>query len=581
MFISDFIKRVSQKDLFRAFNASILILLCSLVLLDLYIFVWVQRREADEEIASTHRAIKVANVQVAQVFESANGMLHSILSEIDGRDPNLIPQDELSSIWTRARVGSSSLLRLSIHDKNGASSVSLDPPLTDRQDYFLYQTEAGRRRLERAMMIDAEKDLFIGSPEFIEMSNQWGIPISRAILSPTGAVQGLIVAIVPVSLFADLYEGLRSDRADLFALWRNDATILTRTPPDSSVAGKRFANAPLWSHYPKAQSGQYIARTVTDGVDRLVIYRGLAPLPLVLVYAIEEQNLSWAALIRYWEILLITMVFLVVALASAWALRRYMQALSQSNDMLTAAVAEASVASAARAIFIANMNHELRTPLNAVIGFSQMLRTGIYGELGHPKYREYAEHIEESGNHLLALIVDMIDIAEIESGHRILTSEAVGLVSLVEMVANQCRFLANKAGVRLDVVIDEAILIGDPKSLRQVLINVLGNAIKYSPKGGAVTLRAGPSETEGMHRIEICDHGDGIAIAELHLVGQPYFRTTASLKSAVGGTGLGLAITYGLVRQMRGTVAISCPADGGTCVVICLPIEGPIASIGG
>jgi two-component system cell cycle sensor histidine kinase PleC len=247
------------------------------------------------------------------------------------------------------------------------------------------------------------------------------------------------------------------------------------------------------------------------------------------------------------------------------------EALAHSRDESDRARERAEAASRAKSEFLANMSHELRTPLNAILGFSEMIFSNALGN-NPGRYREYARLVHESGNHLLALVNDILDLAKIESGRLELRE---GEINLAVLIPETVRLLTDQAaGAQLnltsDVEADLPILRADGRALRQILINLLSNAIKYTPAGGEVGVFASLSET-GEIIFGVRDTGVGIDPRDQLRVFSSFGQGRHDVVAGVKGTGLGLAIVKGLCEAHGGRVTLASQIGEGTCVSIALP----------
>jgi signal transduction histidine kinase len=487
------------------------------------------------------------------------------------RSPDDVSLAELREIERSSVGGLTQVMRLYLFGRNGTSQV-LEPNINvaDR-DYFVYQTDSWRTVPERALMTDIESDLFIAAPVLGRVTNSWILSVSRPIRDVTGAGVGVAMVTIPLETFNDLFQALLVQPSDLFAMWRNDATMLVRAPDNLEIRGRRFPNAAIWSHYPSSPSGHYVAPTVTDGIKRVVVYQGLAPLPLVLVYAIEERGLTLAAAKRYWPLLAVASFTLMVALLFALRTLSATRALQRSNIELRAAEAQARAAADARGAFIANMNHELRTPLNAVIGFSQMISGQMLGPIGNKRYSEYARDIEVSGTHLLALIDDIIDFSAIEGGHRPLETTNFEIEAVIDEAVKIVRPLADTRRIRFVINIAPSDFAADARATRQILVNLLSNAIKFSPYDATVFVTGGTLE-HTCYRVTVTDQGSGISSEEFGFIGEAFYRAEDARQKAIGGFGLGLSICKRLAQLMGGRIDIGNSEHGGACVALVLPM---------
>ncbi len=244
----------------------------------------------------------------------------------------------------------------------------------------------------------------------------------------------------------------------------------------------------------------------------------------------------------------------------------------------------AEAANKAKSEFLANMSHELRTPLNAVNGFSEIMIAEMYGPLGDPRYKEYAGDIHNSGQHLLALINDILDMSKIEAGKMNLKFEPLNLEEVTEDAVRLVRNRAEAAGLVLSVEFPFLPEIeADYRAVKQVLLNLLSNAIKFTPRGGRVTVRAEVrQDTLGERvRISVSDTGIGINKDDLARLAQPFEQVESQHSKTTQGTGLGLALTKSLIELHEGALEMESTPGEGTTVSFILPIrrlQGVIAA---
>jgi len=243
-----------------------------------------------------------------------------------------------------------------------------------------------------------------------------------------------------------------------------------------------------------------------------------------------------------------------------------------------AAMAEArraaEEASEAKSRFLATIGHELRTPLNAVVGFSEMMATGIGGELS-PTHREYAGLIHQSGKHLLEVVRMLLDMSRLEAGKFELQAEAFAAQDIIEPCFAMVDAMAQARDVRLvaDIGKNLPMLVADERACRQILLNLLSNAIKFSNPGGAVTVTLKRQGTS--LNLSVSDQGIGMAPESLDRIGEAFFQEHAGLTRTYEGTGLGLSIVKGLVELHKGALRAMSEIGAGTTVTVLLPINGP------
>ncbi len=234
----------------------------------------------------------------------------------------------------------------------------------------------------------------------------------------------------------------------------------------------------------------------------------------------------------------------------------------------------AETATRTKGEFLANMSHELRTPLNAIIGFSEIMGNEILGPLGSEQYKDYCKDITGSAQHLLVLINDILDAAKIDAGQMTLSEEAIEPAELVQSVARLMMPRAERAGVILSVELAPNLprLRADATKLKQILINLVSNAVKFTLQGGRVTLSAKVAEG-GAFIFEINDTGIGIAANDIDRALAPFGQVDSRISRRFEGTGLGLPLAKSLTELHGGTFDLSSQPDVGTQVTIRLPGE--------
>jgi len=236
----------------------------------------------------------------------------------------------------------------------------------------------------------------------------------------------------------------------------------------------------------------------------------------------------------------------------------------------------AEEANQAKSKFLANMSHELRTPLNAIIGFSEIMEAAMFGPLGAEKYNEYSRDIRESGEYLLDVINDILDMSKIEAGGIRLAPEQIDLDSVLADCLRVVWQRANEKRLTLQSRVDPAIgLKADRRALKQIALNLLSNAVKFTPDGGAVTVRG--HVRAGKVTIAIEDSGIGIPKDALHKLGRPFEQVESQLTKRHQGSGLGLAIAKSLTELHGGAMRIHSKLGQGTMVVVRLPLEAKVS----
>jgi signal transduction histidine kinase len=232
----------------------------------------------------------------------------------------------------------------------------------------------------------------------------------------------------------------------------------------------------------------------------------------------------------------------------------------------------AETANAAKTAFLANMSHELRTPLNAIIGFSEMISTEMFGPVGEARYKDYANDIYLSGVHLLSLINDLLDVAKIEAGKMEIVQRPLDARCIIEDAIRLLSVKAREKNQTLEVLIslDAPALYADERAVRQILTNLVSNAVKFTPEGGRICVRVGPTR-DGEFQLVCEDNGRGISAEKLAKIFAPFSQINNRFDREEGGSGFGLSLVRGLVRLHQGRVWLESEFGAGTRAYVVLP----------
>lgn len=248
--------------------------------------------------------------------------------------------------------------------------------------------------------------------------------------------------------------------------------------------------------------------------------------------------------------------------------------LEQAKSISDEARFRAEAANVAKSRFLAQMSHELRTPLNAILGFSEVMKTEIFGTHAVPVYKEYSADIHQSGVHLLNLINEILDLSRIEAGRYELNEEAVSLLNVVADCHHLSKLRASSRGITIHHVFEQGMpkICGDERAIRQIVLNLLSNSIKFTPQGGEIWLKVGWTASGGQY-LSVKDTGSGIAEDEIPIVLASFGQGSNSIKSAEQGAGLGLPIAKSLVDMHGGTFTLKSKLRIGTEVIVAFPPE--------
>ena len=271
-------------------------------------------------------------------------------------------------------------------------------------------------------------------------------------------------------------------------------------------------------------------------------------------------------------------MMVLARIAEAERQKMYISELEATRTALNHALHEAGTANAAKTAFLASMSHELRTPLNAVIGFTELMKSSLFGPLGHAKYEEYVCDINKSGVHLLSLINDILDLSRLEAGKTDLVEEKVLLRPLIAEVCRSVMPLVRDGGLHLEMDIPAHLpgLIADGRRVRQIVLNLVSNAVKFTPAGGQVNVRTFVSGGELV--VEVGDTGIGISDTDMPKALERFGQVENCFSRKHQGSGLGLPLVRQLAELHGGRFDISSQPGAGTTATVTFPaarVVGP------
>ncbi|MEI6557600.1 MAG: HAMP domain-containing sensor histidine kinase [Rhodospirillaceae bacterium] len=265
----------------------------------------------------------------------------------------------------------------------------------------------------------------------------------------------------------------------------------------------------------------------------------------------------------------------LLAIGSLWLIALLIHYRSHAEAALVKLLDASELASEAKSRFLASMSHELRAPLTGILGFSEILKSEMLGPLGNRRYVDYAGHIHESGEHMLSLINDILDIAKIEAGKMEIDPEWVGVPSLFEHLEGLIAVRAAERGLTLIFEAPPALqLFADARAARQMVINLLSNALKFTPDGGLVTVTA-RSGADGGIMLAVSDTGPGICHETITRLMRPFEQADNRFDASRKGSGLGLSLVKGLMELHGGRLTIESTVGRGSIFTLHFPPPPP------
>ncbi len=428
----------------------------------------------------------------------------------------------------------------------------------------------------RSFFLDTEKadatTVVISAPGKSWTTGRWALFISRRIESRAGVFLGTAQAMIELPYFENFYKTISLPEDGSVSIFRRDGMLLFRHPTIDDALGSYIGKESPWYEIMESGGGTYEGPGYLDGVTREIAVSPVKDYPLVVSVTVPEHTAlaAWRRQAAFIGIGTACAVIMFAILFSSLATQ--FGRLERSEQALSRALTRTERADRAKSDFLGRMSHELRTPLNAIIGFSEVIMAQLFGPLGSPKYKEYAEDILRSGRFLHDLISDMLDMVKIEAGHKSLQRERFAFAGDIDEALRMLRPRAETGEVTLDLDDRGApvSIDADRRAFKQIVLNLIGNAVKFTPAGGTVTVRLSSSDDDAL--LQIIDTGVGISAANLEKLGTPFFRVENNPHQAsTEGTGLGVALTKSLIELHGWRIDFASELGCGTTVTVTMP----------
>jgi signal transduction histidine kinase len=522
--------------------------------------------QADRSFQSVDLVISRVGEQIAAAGVTDSG---SLLQKMAGRDVHEFLLEKISGI---PQLDAVTLINREGKLINFSRAWPIPEVNVSDRDYF------------QALKDDPKLNSYISAPVRNRGTGTWTIYLARRLNGPNGEFIGLILGAIEMRYFEDFYRAIALDEGSTIAVLRLDGVMLARFP-HADVIGQAYSDSRRLLH--DSVSGTLRERSPIDGRMRIKAAHLVTNYP-VLVLATKTEE---AALANWWGIARLMSLgalgcSISIAIAGFAFGRQWKQQAMLAHtraelrrqadrtvafEALETAKEAAEAADRTKSEFLATMSHELRTPLNAVLGFSELMVREIFGPLGDDRYRDYAQDIHSSGSHLLSIVNEVLDLSKLAAGKLELVE---GWINVREIVHSACRLIRpriDRAELSLTVKMppDDLLAYADKRLLKQMLLNLLSNACKFTPPGGGIECVVSTDDA-GM-TFAVVDTGVGIAAEHLDRVVRPFVQVDSSISRRHEGTGLGLALVAAMAELHGGRLRLDSKVGTGTTAVVVLP----------
>ena len=443
---------------------------------------------------------------------------------------------------------------------------SLDKPinLSDREHFLVH--------------VNASDDkLFVSKPVLGRASGKWSIQLSRRIRGPDGKFGGVLVGSIDPAFLANFYDGISLGPNAVTTLVGFDGVVRARAGGAADVLGRSILKSTVFEHVIANRSGIISDVDPIDGVLRVVGYRVVSGFPLVVMVGIPDVEIRAQNSFNKKVCLLVAIAITLLIIALMLAMHRRFR-LAAKVELMAADRDRLDVANKTKSEFLAVMSHEIRTPLNAILGLSSTLLEKDLPANDHA----LVKLINQEGDRLLVILNDILDYSKLESGKLNLEPINFCITDIASSVVKIAGPRGTAKGLRVECVNCSSLpkaLLGDAGRLRQVMLNLVSNAIKFTPSGSVTIYTRCIEVVDGRAKLEwsIRDTGIGIAPEHLRNLFHDFVQAHSSINKCFGGSGLGLAISRRIARQMDGDITIKSILGTGTDVIVTFKL--PVADV--